>query len=179
MHGVQAFSLSHAAAPRPQRRKAPTLIHRANSAPNRYRRFLTKLISIPMGPLTSGGRFADKLRVRRLAGVPMILRCPCGGIVSFIGLFDGSAALSLPNNAHHQENADPCEKQHAPSCGHANRRYRDGVAVCRDRHTRRILSLDHPPEVPKRDQEYCRNREQPSHNMTRCGEKDAPVRAAV
>src|ERR1039457_5436053 len=81
----------------------------------------------------------------------------------FIGFFDGGAALSLPNNAPHQEHADSCEEQHGPSCGHPNRRYRDGIAVRGDTRTRRILSLDHPPEAPKRDKEYGWNREQPNN----------------
>ena len=41
-----------------------------------------------------GERLADKLRARRLLGLSMILRCPCGGIDSFIGLFAGAYARS-------------------------------------------------------------------------------------
>jgi hypothetical protein len=36
----------------------------------------------------SAKRFAVKLRARRLAGLSMIIRCPCAGIVG-IGLFGG------------------------------------------------------------------------------------------
>ena len=40
-------------------------------------------------------RFAVKLRARRLAGSLMLHQCPCGGIVSFNGLFAGLAASAI------------------------------------------------------------------------------------
>jgi hypothetical protein len=36
-------------------------------------------------------RLADKLRARRLPGLPMLLRSPCGGIVSLIGRLASTA----------------------------------------------------------------------------------------
>ncbi len=52
-------------------------------------------------------RFAVKLRARRLAVALMLHQCPCGGIVSFNGLFD-SRTTSPRNFA---DEADPISRQ--------------------------------------------------------------------
>jgi hypothetical protein len=91
----------------------------------------------------------------------MLLRFPCGGIAATA--FDGGAALSPPNDAHHQKRAGSCEKHRYPGCRYPDRRYRHSVTIRGNTRTRRILSLDHPREVQKRGKEHRWDRKQPSH----------------